>query len=212
MEGPWVGAFQSWLAPWTRGRFRELGRYLPGRTAAPAGPADINQEALPSSRLLPSHNAFSPRSPRGLPVKLPLSYVPAQDLRRPTPQDPASLMPTHFRDLPGSGTALCTREKKHAGRGPGLGTSKDVFPSGGPLSGYLPHSFIREPALQQPSRGLPDLQHGYKQHLLSALLGAAQETAPWPQNSRNRRCSCPRIISACPPSPPRDPLSSASPP
>lgn len=211
MEGPWVRAFQSWLAPGQEGDSGNWGDISQAGQLPQQAQQTSPRKPCPLRTCCRLTTSSARGAPGGLPVKLLLSYVPAQDPRRPSPQDPASLMPTHFRDLPGSGTALCTREKKHAGRGPGLGTSKDVFPSGGPLSGYLPHSFIREPALQQPSRGLPDLQHGYK-HLLSALLGAAQETAPRPQNSRNHQCSCPRKISACPPSPLGDPLSSVSPP
>ena len=103
----------------------------------------------------------------GLPVRLPVSCVLAQDLRRPTPQDLVSLIPTFFGALPGSGTALSPRERKHAGRGSGLATTKRAFPCSGPLSIYRPQSqsFLWEdPASpQQPCGGSPDLQRSYKQ-------------------------------------------------
>lgn len=110
----------------------------PRQEASPANPADLTQEALLFT--LAPLPCLQPKEPWGLPVKLPLSFVLAQDLRRPTPQDLAIRIPTFFGALPGSGTALSLRERKHAGRGSGLATSKHAFPCSGPLSVYRPQS------------------------------------------------------------------------
>lgn len=87
-------------------------------------------------------------------------------------------MPTSFRALTGSETALNIREEEHARRWPGWQTSKNSLSSCGSLS-VLSHLFtcwVRQgagggwgpAAPPEPSRGLPDLR-GYKQHELSAL-------------------------------------------
>lgn len=166
----------SWLGGPCRGgqRLRELGRHL------------LGQRLLQTLLRTPSYTCCCPTAPsaRGArPARmLPGPCVLAQGLGRSAPQAPASLIAMPFQAPIRSGTALSTKRGSMGGESlareplrmhsPAVGLSV-IFPICSCVGGGG-----RPAAPQEPSRGLSDLQGGYKQHDLSALRGAAPETAP----------------------------------
>lgn len=120
-------------SPWVSGDHvetqgtRETSPRLEGR------PSRAQQTLLrkPLHTWLLSHKAFKPREPRSCSGSYwcPVSWHRALEGPLPRTQD-LDLVPTPFRALTGSGTALSTREEKHERRGPGL--------AGGPLRMHSP--------------------------------------------------------------------------